>query len=164
VKSGEESKQDESVEKVHQPQKRGNVRKGLVGSWCRQALTCLALASTVLGACAEQVVNEMKEVIIEPAEDVRRVFKTTLGHERPACAEAFAGWAEVTLAFSEDGRTFMEPRDIIYGHDLRCKENRENYIKIFVNYVLGLLWWLSQAGIGDPGAASTTEVQQNEES
>ena len=76
-----------------------------VRSCARQAFLAAALVASTLSTIAAAVTQEMNEVFYQPIKDVADVFNVSLGHERAACLEVFAGWGEITLNFAEKDQT-----------------------------------------------------------
>ncbi len=95
------------------------VAKKRVKGWVHRALLCL---TTTLVALSTPVVAELNDAILEPAKDL---CKAVLGpnalqgkKEEIALLELFAGSAHLTMEFARQGHHVLEPRDILYGHNL----------------------------------------------
>ena len=73
---------------------------------------------TTFVALSTPVVNEVYQAVVDPLRDF---YAATTGHrqtDEPALLELFAGSAHLTAAFARSGYNVLEPRDIIYGHNM----------------------------------------------
>ena len=89
--------------------------KKRVQCMAKKVLTCLM---TQVVAMATPVAQEFKEAVADP---VRDFWWAATGHrhsDKPVLLELFAGSAHMTTEFARRGYNVLEPRDIVYGHDL----------------------------------------------
>ena len=102
--------------------------KGWVGK-VFQALTAATLAVT------NPVFQQIKPIVSTVTEAV-----SSEAVENVALLELFAGCGRLTEVFGSRGHTVLEPRDIIYGHDLFLEEEQERVIEDLEMHKPGLLW------------------------
>ncbi|CAL1132729.1 unnamed protein product [Cladocopium goreaui] len=112
-------------------------RKRVTG-WAQRALTCLC---TTLVALASPVAEELKEVVVEPLHDA---YLAVSGHrpqeETVSLLELFAGSAHLTGYFAAKGYNVLEPRDIVYGHDLFDRRQQVSVLEDIQRMKPRLLW------------------------
>ena len=111
-----------------------------VRSWARKTLTCLA---TTLVALASPVFCEAYEAVVEPAQDL--VYAVTGRRDqrlddRADLLELFAGSAHLSMEFVEKGYSVLEPRDILYGHDLFDPLQQKEVMRAIETSQPKLLW------------------------
>ena len=80
----------------------------------------------------------------EPIQDVWAVLSST--HPRPDdedradLLELFAGKARITEAFAKRKGSVLRPRDIVFGHDLRCRQQQEDVLDEVLRERPRLVW------------------------
>ena len=111
--------------------------KKRVQCMAKKVLTCLM---TQVVAMATPVAQEFKEAVADP---VRDFWWAATGHrhsDKPVLLELFAGSAHMTTEFARRGYNVLEPRDIVYGHDLFDEYQQESVIHDIRTFKPRLLW------------------------
>eukprot|EP00435_Cladocopium_sp_Y103_P070748 s785_g36.t1 len=111
-------------------------RKRVTG-WARRALCCL---TTTLVALASPVMAELDEAVMAPLRDLTTAIVGHREREPVALLELFAGSAHLTTEFAARGYNVLEPRDILYGHDLFDSLARESVFNDIETMRPRLLW------------------------
>ena len=114
-------------------------RKRVTG-WARRALSCL---TTTLVALSAPLATEAYQAVIDPAVDLYHAATgpPAVNHDDPpALLELFAGSAHLTTTFAAKGYNVLEPRDILYGHDLFQPLQQENVFRDLEKMKPKLLW------------------------
>ena len=91
-------------------------------------------------ALAAPVVTEVDAAVAEPLRDLVTVFVRPREDEPVALLELFAGSAKLTTEFAAQGYNVLEPRDILYCHDLFDRLTQESVFKDIENMRPRLLW------------------------
>lgn len=91
----------------------------------KKVLTCLM---TQVAAMAVPVADELKETFVDPVRDAYYAATGYRHTERPALLEPFAGSAHMTIEFAKKGYNVLEPRDILYGHNLFDRSQQESVL------------------------------------
>lgn len=99
--------------------------KKRVQSMAKKVLTCLM---TQVAAMAVPVADELKETFVDPVRDAYYAATGYRHTERPALLEPFAGSAHMTIEFAKKGYNVLEPRDILYGHNLFDRSQQESVL------------------------------------
>ncbi|CAE8612681.1 unnamed protein product [Polarella glacialis] len=118
------------------------LRKKLRGGINKAWMITAAVAS-VCYSCMSAAVSSTVGEFVAPMREVAQVFTTGLGHERPWMLEVFCGGelgTETTKAFTDHGELVLEPRDILFGHDLKNRSERERLYDDVVNLRPRMVW------------------------
>ena len=106
----------------------------------------IASLATVFAACTVAAASFSREAVTSPFDgsfDALQPFVSWMsGQPRREvdCYELFAGKARISEAFAKRGRGVLQPRDILFGHDLRDKVVQEEVLHDIRSYRPGLLW------------------------
>ena len=103
----------------------------------KKILTCLM---TQVVAMAVPVADELKETFVDPVRDAYYAATGYRHTERPALLELFAGSAHMTIEFAKKGYNVLEPRDILYGHNLFDRSQQESVLYDIETLKPRLLW------------------------
>eukprot|EP00438_Fugacium_kawagutii_P013250 Skav234490 [mRNA] locus=scaffold3731:121116:128177:+ [translate_table: standard] len=89
------------------------------------------------------------EVVGEPAKDFYTLFQSTHDHRghgdgydphRVDCLEVFAGHCKISNAFAKRRRGVLQPRDLLFGHDLRQETHRRGVLQDIREHRPRLVW------------------------
>ena len=106
----------------------------------------IASLATVFAACTVAAASFSREAVTSPFDgsfDELQPFVSWMsGQPRREvdCYELFAGKARISEAFAKRGRGVLQPRDIVFAHDLRDKAVQEEVLHDIRSYRPGLLW------------------------
>ncbi|CAE8740947.1 unnamed protein product [Polarella glacialis] len=124
----------------------GEMKKGLrkkLRGGINKAWMITAAVASVFYSCMATAVSSTAGEFVAPIREVAQVFQTGLGHERPWMLEVFCGGeagTETTRAFTDHGELVLEPRDILFGHDLKNRSERERLYDDVVNLRPRMVW------------------------
>ncbi len=102
--------------------------------------------ATVFATLTMAMAGWSKDLMSRPFEDTFEVLQpfvtwaTTSSTEKVDCLELFAGKARISEGFAKRGRGVLQPRDILYGHDLRDPRIQEEVLNDIRTFRPGLLW------------------------
>ena len=92
-----------------------------------------------------------KETIGDPLVDLHAVFASkhdhgpswnseSFGHHPVDCLEIFSGHSKISGAFADRRRGVLQPRDLIFGHDLHRQSDRDEVFKDLYRYTPRMVW------------------------
>ena len=87
-----------------------------------------------------------QEVIGDPVQDLWQVFQSTHRHtgcddaDVVDCFEIFAGKSKISNEFARRRRGVLQPRDLLFGHDLRQQEQRREVMEELKEHRPRLVW------------------------
>lgn len=92
-----------------------------------------------------------KETIGDPLVDLHAVFASKhdhghwwnserFGHHPVDCLEIFSGHSKISGAFADRRRGVLQPRDLIFGHDLHKECERDAVFKDLYDYTPRMVW------------------------
>ncbi|CAE8614373.1 unnamed protein product [Polarella glacialis] len=125
---------------------RRRIKKGLrkkLRGGINKAWMITAAVASVFYSCMATAVSSTAGEFVAPIREAAQVFQTGLGHERPWMLEVFCGGeagTETTRAFTDHGKLVLEPRDILFGHDLKNIKKRERLYDDVVNLRPRMVW------------------------
>lgn len=100
----------------------------------------LASVLTTFVALTTPVVSEVYHAVVEPLRDF---YAVTTGHrqtDEPALLELFAGSAHLTTTFAKAGYNVLEPRDLLYGHNMFDAAQQREVLYDIEHFRPKLLW------------------------
>ena len=108
-----------------------------IKSWTQKTFSALMVA---MMAYTTPIVEELRDVVIEPVKDVYYAFGGRPETEDVALLELFAGSANLTTEFAKRGHSVLEPRDLKFGHDISKLDVQEQILRDIEYYKPKLLW------------------------
>ena len=103
--------------------------------------------ATVFATMSVALAGWSKEMMTQPFEDSFEVLQpfvawasSSSSESEVDCLELFAGKARISEGFAKRGRGVLQPRDILYGHDLRDEGMQERVLGEIRDYKPGMVW------------------------
>ena len=105
--------------------------------------------ATVFATMTVALAGWSKEMMTQPFEETFDVVQpfvawatgsSSESESEVDCLELFAGKARISEGFAKRGRGVLQPRDLVFGHDLRKKHVQEEVIQDMKYYKPGMVW------------------------
>ena len=102
--------------------------------------------ATVFATMTTMVAGWSRDAVSEPFKETFDVLQPFVDWaSQPSsnevdCLELFAGKARISQGFAKRGRGVLQPRDILFGHDLRKKDVQDEVLRELREHRPGLLW------------------------